>query len=128
MHILLVDDKEIFIRSIARLLRNLDHTVQCARNGEDALQRIGRHPVDLVISDIQMSPIDGFQLFHAIQKKKPDLPVILMSGYIEEGIIRRVAREGVHKVLPKTVDTEELLEAIEALTPPQRGECLERPM
>ena len=112
MHILLVDDEESIRKAFARLLRHVGYTVECSSNGEDAIQVIDRQPVDLVIADVCMPNMDGFELLRILRGKIPDLPVILISGQISDDLFEKADREGAYRILSKPIDIEEFLDII----------------
>ncbi len=79
--ILLVDDDDEFRSVIAQYLRLIHYTVLQAENGEMALRTLKSHKVSLVISDIYMPRMNGFQLYLHLRNNYPGLPAILMTGY-----------------------------------------------
>ena len=82
--ILVVDDVDTIARVYGRFLEREGYEVRIAFNGEDALKEFESFNPDLVISDIRMPNMSGFELANAIRKKKPDQKVILMTGYADE--------------------------------------------
>jgi CheY-like chemotaxis protein len=93
--ILLVDDEEGVRVSLRRLLSAVGHTVLEASHGAEAIElvRIRRGDVDLVLADVVMPEMKGTELAAILDRKLPDLPIILMSAYAPPGTIR-VGREG----------------------------------
>ncbi len=82
--ILVVDDVDTIARVYARFLERQGYEVSIAFNGEEALVTWERFKPDLVISDIRMPKMSGFELANAIKKKNPDQKIILMTGYADE--------------------------------------------
>jgi two-component system, cell cycle sensor histidine kinase and response regulator CckA len=87
--VLLVED-DLLVRQIAeRVLHRAGWTVLCAASAEDALEVFQNSPCDLMISDVAMPGMDGIALARQIWVSRPDLPVVLTSGYerpaIEDG-------------------------------------------
>ena len=115
MHILLADDEKVVIQPLARLLEKLGNSVACAHNGEEALLIIENQRVDLLISDIRMPQMDGVRLMQASRNLKPNLPIILMAGYIEDEMREKVAWGGLCRLLPKPIDLEILLTTIKEM-------------
>ena len=76
--ILVVDDVDTIARVYARFLEREDYEVRIAFNGEEALVEWERFKPDLVISDIRMPKMSGFELASQIRKKKSDQKIILM--------------------------------------------------
>lgn len=79
--ILVVDDDDEFRSVLAQYLRLIHYTVLQAENGEMALRILRSHKVSLVISDIYMPRMNGFQLYLHLRNDHPGLPAILMTGY-----------------------------------------------
>lgn len=82
--ILVVDDVDTIARVYARFLERQGYEVRIAFNGDEALIEWERFRPELVISDIRMPKMSGFELASAIRKKNPDQKVILMTGYADE--------------------------------------------
>ena len=82
--ILVVDDVDTIARVYARFLERQGYEVRIAFNGDDALVEWARFNPDLVISDIRMPKMSGFELASKIRKKEPNQKIILMTGYADE--------------------------------------------
>jgi PAS domain S-box-containing protein len=83
MTVLAVDDDGLVLLNTVAMLEDLGHRVFQATSATDALAVVRREPVDLVISDYAMPQMNGVQLAHEIHSERPDLPVILATGYAE---------------------------------------------
>ncbi len=79
-HILLVDDDEDTRAVLEALLRAEGFAVSTAPNGETALAEAARGLPDLVLTDLQMQPIDGVELCRRLRQIHDDLPVIVVTG------------------------------------------------
>ena len=77
MRILLVDDEDSILAVLSGILADLGHEVTCASDGEEAMQLVlsGTNP-DLVVTDIRMPKVDGFQLLEILDRQKRQIPVI----------------------------------------------------
>lgn len=82
--ILVVDDVDTIARVYARFLEREGYEVRIAFNGIEALNVYDRFSPDLVISDIRMPKMSGFELAGELRKKNPDQKIILMTGYADE--------------------------------------------
>ena len=78
---LIVDDEELYRRALERILTRVGHNVITARDATEALAAVAEHPIDLVLSDIQMPGINGLELVRQIREIAPDLPCIVITGY-----------------------------------------------
>ena len=89
--ILLVEDEDA-VRSLARrILQRQGYTVLEARHGRDALRIAKGHDgeIDLVITDVVMPEMSGSELAHHLAEQRPGTPLLYMSGYTDDEIIRR---------------------------------------
>ncbi len=110
LRILVVDDDIGVCRSIHDLLAEEGCEVIMASGGLEALKVIERVSVDLVISDVVMPDLDGYDLFVEVKRRGPT-PVLLMTGYYydRDHVIKRSRLEGLEGVLfKKPVDPERL--------------------
>ena len=82
--ILVVDDVDTIARVYARFLERQGYEVRIAFNGEEALEEWERFKPDLVISDIRMPKMSGFELASKIREKNADQKIVLMTGYADE--------------------------------------------
>lgn len=107
--VLVVDDDSLVLTSTTLLLEDLGHQVLCAMSGTQALQRFAEYPaIDLMITDLAMPVMDGGQLASAVRLLRPDLPIILASGYAQR-------LEGLAATLPRVPKPYTQLQLIEAL-------------
>jgi PAS domain S-box-containing protein len=81
--ILAVDDDELVLTNTAAMLEDVGHRVIVAASAEGALEALGRHRVDLVITDYAMPKATGLELAQEIEARHPGLPVVLATGYAE---------------------------------------------
>jgi CheY-like chemotaxis protein len=95
--VLVVDDEESVRRTVSRVLEVLGCKVLRAEDGTVAVQRVreSSKPIDLVLLDLTMPILDGVQTLHELRQMRPDLPVILMSGFAE---VHALAKFGEHRL------------------------------
>lgn len=94
MRVLLVDDEPNVLRALEREMRPLGHIVRTAPDGHAALEAIRRSTPDVLITDIRMPVMDGFELLRALGDDYPDLVRIVLSGYADLRHATEVVREG----------------------------------
>jgi two-component system response regulator GlrR len=107
--ILIVDDDPTLLRLLGILLREEGFEVVAAESGEQALVQLELKPADLVLSDLRMGGMDGLELFEAVRKRYPALPVIILTahGTIPEAV--DATRRGVFGFIPKPYEHKTLL-------------------
>src|SRR5471032_2195502 len=108
--VLLVDDEESILSSLRRLLRGQPYDVLLASSGAQALEIMGQHPVDLVMSDARMPGMDGATLLAQIHQRHPATTRILLTGYADLPTIIKAINEGqIHRYISKPWNDEEML-------------------
>jgi CheY-like chemotaxis protein len=80
--ILVVDDEQPIRELVTRVLERRGHRVIACSNAASALEAAG--PVDLLLVDLVLPEVNGRELAETLRKRWPNLPVILMSGYLSE--------------------------------------------
>ncbi|MET0375512.1 MAG: response regulator, partial [Rhizorhabdus sp.] len=110
--ILLVED-EAMVRAVAeRALARQGYKILTATNGEEGLEMLesADEVIDLVISDVVMPTMDGPTMARAAREKRPDLPIIFMSGYAEEQLRKSIDLENIG-FLPKPFSVQQIGQA-----------------
>jgi DNA-binding response OmpR family regulator len=123
MNILVVEDEALITDFLRRGLEAEGYAVDTAACGEDALASLRRHPADLVILDVMMPGMDGFEVLGAIRAGDPELPVIMLTARGEVADRVRGLDLGATDYLGKPFAFAELLARIRARTrrPAQNG-------
>ncbi|TAN49956.1 MAG: sigma-54-dependent Fis family transcriptional regulator [Betaproteobacteria bacterium] len=111
--ILVVDDEEIVVRSCLRILGGGDYTVDAARDGAEALQKIGSAPYDVIVLDIMMPQIDGLEVLQRVKEAHPDVEVVMVTGLSQIETAVRSMKLGAFDYLPKPFDPDELKLVVE---------------
>ena len=112
LKVLLVEDNLQVREFAAELLKDLNCEVDACESGDDALEKALAQDFDLVFSDIVMPGLSGLQLAQAIEKARPDLPILLATGYSDE----LVGKQSNHSsVVAKPYDGTTLADAIAAV-------------
>jgi two-component system response regulator AtoC len=108
--VLLCDDEESLCRGLARLLRPAFEVVTA--DGPGGLTRLNQETFDVVVTDLRMPGVSGFDLLEAVRKRSPRTPVIVMSGNAEIHDAVRAMRAGARDFLIKPIDAKGLEEAL----------------
>jgi two-component system cell cycle sensor histidine kinase/response regulator CckA len=99
--ILLVDDEDGVRKLVSSILHNNGYTVIEARNGQEALAAYEKnaHKIDLVVTDVVMPQMNGFELGQQLEKKNPELQILYISGFRDSGAVGdgEPARPFLHK-------------------------------
>jgi PAS domain S-box-containing protein len=115
IRILVVDDDLGVCQSLRDLLTQQGCEVVVATGGREALARLETADVDLVLSDVVMPDLDGYQLFQEVRERHPGLPVVLMTAFHfdKDHVIKRSRMAGVEDVIyKKPIDPPRLRELI----------------
>ena len=109
--ILFVDDEGVLLFVGTMNLEQNGYRVTGMPSGEAALRELQREPngYDLVVTDLSMPGISGLQFAQQIREVRPDIPVILTSGYVSPEDKLKADRLGIRAILTKPVNTKELL-------------------
>jgi PAS domain S-box-containing protein len=121
-HILFVDDEEFLASLGERLLDRLGYRVTACVDPAAALVTVRADPAafDLVLADFQMPGLSGVDLAREIGRLRPDLPVVLMSGYVTDELHAEADRLGVRCVLSKPLPSSELATVVAGLVSDSR--------
>jgi CheY-like chemotaxis protein len=128
LKILLVDDNEVLLMAIRGLLRLMGHATDVARNGREALEATSRHRFDVVLLDIQMPEMGGYEAAQALRSVSPlgTAPRIIgFSG--EPADLESYVASGMDDFLVKPVQPRDLERALRpSLEARDRGFALAR--
>jgi len=110
--VLIVEDDASLREALEDALQEAGFNVATAEDGSKALLVMQRVPVGLVVSDVQMSPMDGWELLRQMQSSHADVPVVLMTAYgsIEQAV--QAMRGGAEDYLAKPFEVDALLEMV----------------
>ena len=110
--VLIVDD-EVALRTVtAEILSNYDYRVLTAKNSEQALKILDIEKIDLLLSDVIMAGMDGYQLAEAVQEKHPGVKIQLLSGFDHDRFQDRMETQLQKNLLNKPVPTYILLQRL----------------
>jgi len=115
--ILLVDDEELIILTANAMLNALGFKVIEASNGKDALEKYQKNAGDitLVVTDIGMPVMNGYELFRELKKLNPLLPIIISSGFGDEAVTSRIPREDIAGMVSKPYRFDQLRDVLKGV-------------
>lgn len=115
--IFLVDDHQLILEGIKSRLAETDHIkiVGEASNGKEAIEQLRKIHPDVILMDIAMPVMNGFDTARMIRAQYPQIKIIALTTYDEKGIIKKMLDAGALGYILKNVKREELLKAIETV-------------
>jgi CheY-like chemotaxis protein len=117
-HVLFLDDNEELVSAMVRTLPRHGYRVSGHTVAEAALDAVRAAPqeYDLIVTDYKMPGLSGLDVARELSRIRPDLPVVIISGYVDDELRRRARELGVRQVLHKLHTLDELFEVIDRLT------------
>lgn len=112
IRVLLVDDEKDFANYTAKRLSARGMQVQTAYSGRSAMRWVAAQPVDVVVLDLFMPGMDGFEVFREIKRVRPDVQVIMLSGHVDREAVEEGEALGAVDYIRKPCEFSTLLEAI----------------
>lgn len=116
LDVLVVDDDPLILTVVDLMVRHVGHTVRTASDANAALDVLADSPADVIVSDIRMPGMDGLALARLVRKDYPQIPIILMTGYLSEYSSGSASEIGVDGILKKPFKSTELIAAITQAT------------
>jgi CheY-like chemotaxis protein len=114
--VLVVDDEENLNWSLVTSLRKDNYAADGAATGEDALRRLASQAYDIVISDVKMPGMDGFELLQWLRANRPQTRIVMMTAFGSPTDRNEAMRNGVIAYLEKPFDLRALKEELHRLT------------
>lgn len=112
--VLLVDDQEDFRQLMKFWLESKGYSVLTASNGKSTIKLIKKEPPDILFLDLRMPLMDGAETLKRIRKSNKDLPVIVISAYVDDPGIKDMLSYGISGIFYKGKNFEEALPLLEA--------------
>lgn len=113
--ILIIDDEPGYRALLSSDLSRLGYIVLTAGSGPDALKVLDENRVDMIITDMKMSPLDGLDTVVAIRKAHPNVPIVLMTGYALEERVQAAMGYKVNTCLRKPFGIQEMRNVVNTL-------------
>jgi CheY-like chemotaxis protein len=119
MRVLLAEDIQANQKLVASILSKRGHTITVAETGQEALQLIELQDFDVILMDVQMPVLDGFQTTNAIRKlenpRKAAVPIIALTAHALKEDAKRCLDAGMDAYLSKPINVAELISLVERL-------------
>ena len=126
MKVLIVDDVDYIRKSISRVLEESNFKCDVCENGQAAIQKLKKNTYELIITDIMMPEMDGFEFLDYIRNQNnpaSDIPVLAISGgskTINSDIALKIIQEKADGILQKPFAKNDLMNAISSLIGPDK--------
>ena len=115
--ILVVEDERSVLNSIGSVLKSEGHDVVLIEDCNAAMATLKTQRFALVISDIRLGPIDGIDILRESKSRHPETPVMLISAYPTEQILREAEELKVDRFMAKAFHVDEIINAVNTLLP-----------
>ena len=132
--VLIVDDEPRILLMLQGLLKANGYEVETARDGNAAIEAVRKGGIDITISDLRMTPMDGMTLFNELKVIAPRMPVILLTAYATVDTAVSAMKSGVFDYLAKPFKVDDMVaclkraeEKIDNPEEPQPGAPAEAP-
>ncbi|HNV86701.1 MAG TPA: response regulator [Candidatus Omnitrophota bacterium] len=117
--ILIIDDEELIVQTLARVLEKNRYDVLIAKTGNDAIVMAEEEDFDLIISDVRMPGMNGVETCRSVlevikAKKRKDVPLIFITGYADEAIETKAKALSPRAYIYKPFDYAEFLTNVHA--------------
>ena len=115
--VLVVDDEDTVRSVLVRMLRSFGYESATACNGQEAVELFheGHDDFRAVLLDLTMPELDGAETFREIHRLRPELPVVLMSGYSEQDAVAKFGAAGLAGFLQKPFQPDTLRARLKAI-------------
>ena len=107
--ILIVDDEPRILLLLQSLLKANKFEVETARDGASALEIVRKGGVDITVTDLRMTPMDGMTLFREIRAIAPEMPVILLTAYATVETAIEAMKAGIFDYLTKPFKVDDMI-------------------
>src|SRR5450631_2331081 len=116
VRILVVDDNPAVRHYLRALLEQEDTAQVCeeARTGEEAIQRVKKHPPDMILLDFQMPDLNGLEVARQISQLFPEIPILLVTIHLSNQLADEARKAGIRGACMKS-DIGSISEAVDAL-------------
>ena len=122
MKVLVVDDEPIVLTSCRMVLEAEGCEVMTAGTVQEALSFLESQAFELLLIDVKMPVLDGMYLVRQVGKKRPRMPIIVMSGYSTDDTIREALDLGAATFIAKPFTPDELADAVRSVLKPREKE------
>jgi NADH:ubiquinone oxidoreductase subunit E len=98
---LVVDDENVIVRSVQMILKAEGYDIEGASSGKDAILKMEQNKYDLVLTDLMMPEMDGIALIRWLKENRPEVGVVILTGYPSQETIKEALELGIIDYVPK---------------------------
>lgn len=114
--IMIIDDDEDVLTTLRVLLKAEGHTVIPVTEGLEALERLrSLERIDLLLVDLRMAPVDGMELIRVAREVRPDMPILVVSAYLDENTIQRIEEMGCTGYIHKPFTAQKVVDQVQTV-------------
>lgn len=115
INIMIADDHQVLLDGLVMMLDEAEHieVLATAANGQEVLDQITSHKIDVLLMDIQMPVLDGYETAKIVTEKYPEVKILILSMHSERIYFERMYSAGISGYLLKSAGKQEIIEAIE---------------
>lgn len=110
--LLIVDDEEIALKNLARVMSKAGYEVTTSQSGQEALALIENRQFDILLTDLRMEGVDGMQLLQACRARHPDTEVIMITGYATAETAVEAMKAGAFYYIAKPFQLDEVRKVV----------------
>jgi DNA-binding response OmpR family regulator len=118
--ILVAEDETVSRRNVGKVLQDEGYQVVLTQDGEQAVSQVLINPPDLLLTNLRMPKLSGFEVAARVRQVLPDMPILLMTGLTTPQLQRMGRRVGIHDIITKPFDFGDLLRRIASALAPRR--------
>ncbi|MDY7030410.1 MAG: response regulator [Thermodesulfobacteriota bacterium] len=115
LYILIVDDDQRMAKTLKDIFNIKGYEAEVTHSGHDALKMVVKDDFDLVLTDIKMPRMNGVELCRKMRESRPHIPILLMTAYSTDILVKEGLEEGAVIALHKPLDLESLLDLFSSL-------------
>lgn len=125
--VLAIDDEQVVLDSIAKVLREANYDVKTTQSGAEGIVYAVNEPFDVVLTDIRMPDTDGFKVIRDIRRAGKPVPIIMITGYASVSSSVQAMKLGASDYIEKPFTPDQLLRIIETTIAKASGDSVEEP-
>ena len=116
LKVLAIDDQRMILDLLSSMFANLGHSTEVAETGLEGIAKFNQDAFDLVITDLGLLDISGFEVSQKIKERNPEVPIVMITGWGANFDQEQLKKAGVDYILAKPFKLEQLTEVVEKVT------------